>query len=275
MGLIRDREEELSELQRMVLRAQDPARRASLTAPEWQVAIIGYALQLCEEPDFPTADSLAVYAAFAACVPEKERALVLVRMGQFITVRRGAGWRALLLFVQGEAAARLELCSRAAGMALTLAQPTEDTRFAGAAALVDMVMQGQAPAAALSAILGVADQRMLPLLQPLLTLPPERMEALLAGLRCRLNSLSAEWLLRVLESAPSLGQAVTDALARAAAGVDTVEDVVYPIPVWDYADPKPQALHGWTRAEYLPRLRARLLPHLTPEQWAALEGVFA
>lgn len=272
MGLFRDREADLTELQRLILRIREPGRRAELGAGQWATAMVAYALEMCEDPNLLN-EGLEIYAAYVQKVPEADRAAALSRLGSFISGRRGEGWRALLLFTQGEFAAP-RLCSRAAMLALTLAAPAGNTRLAGAAALVRLVEQGSASPAVLSALLSVADLRLLPLVAPLCALPAEQMAPYLDGLNTTLNSLSAEWLLRLLEARPTLAPGVTAALVRLAGQTPLVADLVYPMPTWAYTRPAPQPLHAWTLPEFLPRMRARLAPHLTAEQMRLLEGAF-
>lgn len=266
MGLFRDREEELTELQRLLLRVKDTARRAELAPHQWPTAMVAYALDMSENPAL-LSEGLAAYATFTQQAPVADRAGALARLGSFITARRGEGWRALLLFAVGETR-EPQLSARAATLALTLAPPAEHTRFTGAAALAYLVEQGAATPGVLSALLSVSDLRLLPLLTPLCSLPPAVLTPLLEGLHTTVNSLSAEWLLRLQETQPTLAPAVTSALQRMAAHTPLVADLIYPIPAWAYTNPTPQPLHAWTLADFLPRISTRLsaeqLHTLTP-----------
>lgn len=275
MSMFRDRETELSEVQRLVAKLAEPSRRHELSAAEWPLAMVAYALQMSEDPALLGDDALAAYAAFVQCVPAPARRESLAQLAQFITARRGAGWRALMLYVVGESADPA-LCGRAAAHVLTLAAPGEDERFAGAAALVQLMcaQQGASPAV-LGALLAVSDMRLLPLVQLLRALPLQELQRLIRGLSCTLNSLSAECLLQLLEAQPALAEDVCSALARMAAATPLVADLVYPMPVWAYEQPAPQPLHAWTLQEFLPRMLPRLQPHMTAQQLDALQPAFA
>ena len=268
MGLLRDREEELPELQRLLLRVKDPARRAAISPEQWPTAMVAYALDMSEDPAMLT-EGLEVYAEFARQSPPTDRASALAQLGRFVTARRGEGWRALLLFVLGERQ-QTQLCTRAATMTLTLAPPGDESRFPGAAVLAHLVEQGLGAPGILSALLSVSDLRLLPLLSPLCSLPADTLAPLIRGLSTTVNSLSAEWLLRAQEAQPTLESLVTDAFIRLAAKTPLVADLVYPIPTWAFTNPTPQPLHAWTLSEFLPRMRSRL----TPAQLLALTPAF-
>lgn len=246
----------MSELRRLVLRVKDPARRAGIAPAEWPTAIVAYALELSEDPEL-LSEGAEIYASFAQQVPLPERAGALAQLGRFITSRRGEGWRALLLFAQGESQ-DMQLSARAATMALSLAPPSETSRFTGAAALAHLVEQGLATPGILSALLSVSDLRLLPLLAPLCALPAARLTPLLEGLSTTVNSLSAEWLLRLQEAQPDLEPLITAAFIRLASQTPLVADLIYPIPTWAYTNPAPQPLHAWTLPEFLPRMKSRL-----------------
>ena len=273
MGLFRDRESELSALQRLVARLKDAARRHELSAAEWPLAMLAYALEMSEDPALLSPESRENYAAFARQTSADARQSSLAQLGQFISARRGRGWRALLLSALNEPEAALS--ARAATLALTLAPPAETERFAGAAAIVQLLAQEPAaPPCMLSALLDLSDLRLLPLLKPIYALPEPHAAALLAGLSGTLNSLSAEFLLQLLEAQPTLAPHITAALQRIAARTPLVADLVYPIPTWAYTQPAPQPLHAWTLPEYLDRMRPRLSPHLNTEQLHSLESSF-
>ena len=272
MSMFRDREADLSELQRLVVKLADPARHAELMPEEWPLAMVAYALHLSEDADLLSSSTLALYASFVQHAPAAARAAALSQLAGFITSRRGAGWRTLLLFALGEAQ-DAALGTRAATLTLQLAPPSPEERFTGAAALAEQLRQG-GPAFMLSALLSAADLRLLPLLTPLCSLPPERMQALLTSLDTTLNSLSAALLLHILEAQPQLAGELTAALVRLAEHTPLVADLVYPIPTWAYGNPAPQPLHAWTLPEYLPRLLPRLTPHLSAPQIQMLRDAF-
>ena len=274
MGLFRDRESELSGLERLVARLKDAARRPDTSAEEWPLAMLAYSLHMSEDPAL-TEEGGAVYADFVAHTPPSVRRGSLAQLGQFITRRRGRGWKALLLYALGESA-DATLSHAAATMAISLAEPEGETRFTGAQAMVDLLCtRGDAPAALLSALLGLSDLRLYPLLKPLTeTLNEARWAALLAGLDTTLNSLSAACLQDVLEHYPALAEAITTALIRMVGKTPLVADLIYPIPTWAYENPAPQPLHAWSLQDYLPRLRPRLQPHLSLEQMQRLKAAF-
>ena len=270
--MFRDREADLTELQRLVVKLADPARHAELSAEEWPLAMVAYALHLSEDADLLSDSTLAIYASFVQHAPAATRAAALSQLAGFVTARRGAGWRTLILFALGEAQ-DAALGARAATLTLQLAAPTPDERFAGAAALVEQLKQA-GPPSMLSALLSAADLRLLPLLAPLCSLPQEHLQPLLAGLNTTLNSLSAELLLQMLEAQPQLAGELTSTLVRMAKHTPLVADLVYPIPTWAYEKPAPQPLHAWTLPEYLPRMLPRLAPHLSARQIQTLHEAF-
>ena len=63
-------------------------------------------------------------------------------------------------------------------------------------------------------------------------------------------------------------------LERMAPAATAVIDLVMPIPTWAYTKPAPQPLHGWTRAEYFPRMLPVLSRHLTEAQISRLKVAF-
>ena len=273
MGLLRDRDAELTGLQRYVALVKEPPQRAALSAEEWPLAMLAYALHMSEDSDL-FSEGLAAYADFVLATQPYARKQALVQLGRFVSSRQGKGWRALLLFAMGELAAS-ELSAQAATLALSLAPSEQNQRFSGASALVHLLVTcPQAPPAMLNALLAPSDLRLLPLLAPLYNLPRTRAEVLLRGLQVTLNSLSSAFLLQLLEIQPLIAEEVTAALVRMTGSTSLVADMVYPIPVWAYAQPAPQPLHAWTLSEYLPRMRARLAPILTQEQMQRLEKAF-
>lgn len=270
MGLLRDRDAELSQLERMVVRLQDPARRKDMPPEDWPTAMVAYSLHMSEDPALLT-EGRAVYADFAQAIAPPERLNSLMRLSGFICQRKGAGWRALLLYAMAENAP--ELCARAAALAVSCV-PCAEGRFYGAEALVKLLAEPQTPPAICGGLLSLADLRLLPTLRPLAALPPARLRPLLNGLSTTLNSLSAACLLHVLEAAPSLSQEVTEALCRLASQTPIVADLALPLPTWAYERPTPQPLHAWSLPEFLPRLMPRLQPLLSPAQIDLLRLAF-
>lgn len=276
MGLMRDQESELPMLRRFVARLQDPARRCELSAEEWPTALIAYSLHLSEDPALLGDEARSVYADFVRLVPAPARESSLTKLAAFVSRSQGAGWRALLLYAVGETAAPA-ICARAATLAATLAPPAAagQSPLVGAAAIVALAEREPAAPAMLSALLSLPDLRLLPALEPLATLPPQRLAQLIAGLSCPLNSLSAACMLHLLDTHPTeLAPGITAALAAMAKRTPLVADIALPLPTWAFASPTPQPLHAWSLPEYLPRLLPRLKPHLTPAHLATLHSAF-
>ena len=277
MGLLRDNESELPQLQRLVARLQAPARRRELPAQEWPTAMAAYALHHSEDTAALLGDEArCIYADYVQHTPQAAREDALNHLAAFISRRRGSGWRALLLYALGESTCA-ELSARAATLATTLAPPPADGQppLAGAAAAVGLLARAEAPSAILGALLSLPELRLLPALHPLAELPLPRQRALLSALGCTLNSLSAACLLHLLETHPAeLAEPITAALARLAQRTPIVADIALPLPTWAFASPTPQPLHAWTPQEYLPRLLPRLQPHLTPHQLDTLQRAF-
>lgn len=273
MGLFQDQESGLPLLQRLVARLKDATRRRELSPGDWTTAMTAYALQMSEDPALLT-EGLEAYADFAQIASASERQASLSRLAQFVMQRRGAGWRALLLYAMGEAE-HAELCARAASFAVSLAPHEEPLPFAGAQALVELLATHEdAPAAMLDGLLLLPDARLLSCTEPLYSLPTARMRSLLSGMRSPLNSLSSAFLLRLVEGNHELADAVTDALVRMAANTPLVADIAMPIPTWAFRNPTPQPLHAWSLPEFLPRILPRLLPLLSPQQVDALRAAF-
>lgn len=280
MGLLRDQESELPRLQRLVARLQDATRRRELPAEDWPTAMLAYGLHMSEDPALLHAEEgLAVYADFVRATPQQERLSSLGNLASFVSSHRGAGWQALLLYAMGEHAAP-ELSSRAATLAISLAPlPAEKAQGCsprtGADAIIQLLVREDAPASLLSALLSLPDMRFLPVLQPLAKLPVPRLRQLLAGFSGSLNSLSAAFLLSLLElHSSALAEAVASALMHLAKHTPLVADIALPLPTWAFESPTPQPLHAWTLPEYLPRIMPRLQPHLSPQQLSALSECF-
>ena len=113
-----------------------------------------------------------------------------------------------------------------------------------------------------------------PFISKLATLPSERLAALVASLNPAGNHLSYSWVLAVLMAQPGLAEHVTALLERMAAVTTAVIDLVLPIPTWAFTKPAPQPLHGWSRAEYFPRMLPTLSQYLTEAQITRLRAAF-
>lgn len=262
----------LSELERLAAMVQDPVRVQEIGVDEWPLAMIACGLVTCNDPD-RLQENLNAYGIFASKVSAAGRKGSLAQLVRFITARKGDGWRALLPYALQEPEPGL---SRAAAMQLaTLAQPQEQEKLAGVAELARMLVQREAVSAAvLEALLGLSDMRVLPHVAALYALPPERLGALLAAISPAPNHLSYSWVLGALEAQPSLAETVVALLVRMAAATTVVMDIVLPIPTWAYEKPTPQPLHGWTRAEYFPRMLPVLSQYLSDGQISRLRTVF-
>lgn len=276
MSMFRDRDADLSGIRLLVVRVKEPTRRHELSEDEWAMAVLAYALEQSEDAALLGEEGLGIYADFVRLASSATRAASLTQLSRFITQRRGEGWRALLLYAMGEQGA---LSSRAASLAVSLARPTAQVRFSGIDAVVRLLALPSAPAAMLSAVLGLSDLRFLSLLEPLYSLPQPRWQALLAELSGSVNSLSAACLLSLAEKRPELAEDIVRAFIRLAAHTaeqgGLVADIVFPLPTWEYEQPAPQPLHAWTLAEFFPRMLSVLEPVLSAEQLHRLRLAFA
>ena len=270
--MFRDRETDLSALERLIVKLEAPERQAELSAEEWPLAIVAYALQQSEDQALLEPGSRAIYSAFEQHTEPAARAAALSRLGRFVAAQKGGGWRALLFFALCETRSA-ELSTRAATLTLNSAPPSAEERFTGAAALVQALTQG-ASTPLLNALLSTADLRLQPLLAPLYELPVHKLALHLDTLQCTVNSLSAAYITTLLSAHPNLAENATQALVRMIGITPLVADLVYPMPTWSYTNPTPQPLHAWTPAEYLPRMLPSLKAHLTPRQIETLRAAF-
>ena len=264
----------LSELERLAAMVQDPARVQEIGADEWPLAMIASGLVTSNDPD-RLPENLAAYEIFSAKVDVAGRKGSLAQLVRFVTSRKGDGWRALLPYTLSEPDSSL---SRTAAMQLaTLAQPglSENDKLTGVAELARLLIkQENTPATVLEALLALSDLRVLPFLEPLCEQSSERLRALITAINPAPNHLSYSWVLKALAAQPALAEEITDLLARMGAATTVVIDLVMPIPTWAYAKPAPQPLHGWTRAEYFPRMLPVLSAHLSDAQILRLRNVF-
>lgn len=272
MGMMRDREADLSGLRLLLSRLTDPLRRADFSPEEWNAAISAWALELAGADSFPPEWS-DIYAEYSRSVAQDSRALTLSRLAAFVSSRRGNGWQSLLLFLRGESSCP-SLAARAAFLVATLAPSDTEQKFCGVDAVVRLLIDKEStPPAALNGILATADRRLLPLLTPLHRLPTPRLSSLLLALEGSLNSLSSDWLLP-LAAHPDLTEPLTQALLRLAASTPLVADLVYPIPSWSFKNPSPQPLHAWSLPDFFPRILPQLSGHLSDSQILRLKEAF-
>lgn len=262
----------LSELERLAAMVQDPARVQEIGADEWPLAMIACGLVTSNDPD-RLQENLDAYAIFAAKVTAEGRKGSLAQLVRFITARKGEGWRALLPYTLAEPE---PLLSRTAAMQLaTLAQPGEAEKLTGVAELARMLVQrADAPPAVLEALLSLSDLRVQAFLETLYRLSPQRLGGLLESITPVPNHLSFTWILGALEAHPELTPQVEALLLRIAPATTAVIDLIMPIPTWAYTKPTPQPLHGWSRAEYFPRMLPTLARHLSDEQILRLKAAF-
>lgn len=272
MGLFQDNFSMLSELERLAAMVQDPARVQEIGADEWPLAMIACGLVTCNDPD-RLQENLDAYAIFASKVAPAGRKASLAQLVRFITARKGDGWRALLPYTLAEPEPVL---SRAAAMQLaTLAQPGEAEKLTGVAELARLLARrADTPATVLEALLSLSDLRVQPMLEPLYSQAPERLASLLVAMTPAPNHLSFTWILGALDAQPELAEQVVALLERMAPAATAVIDLVMPIPTWAYTKPAPQPLHGWTRAEYFPRMLPVLSRHLSEAQISRLKAAF-
>lgn len=268
MGLFQDQTDSLSELRRLAALVREPARLDEIGASQWPLAMISFGLSTCNDPgsfDY----SLEIYPRFAEAADLTARQRTLSQLAAFINQRRGDGWRAFTNFALADPDAALR--RHAAFLIATSTPPDDAERFRGAAELVRLLelkpagsLENLPPRTPLlDALLSLSDLRFLPLLKSYLAAAPcEELARHIHALDTRPNALSCEWLLCVSEAYPALADDVAGALADMAPKAESVVDLILPVPAWQFRNPAPQPLHGWTRPEFfarmLPRLKARV-----------------
>ena len=258
MGLYQDNFTGLSELERLAAMAHDPVRVLEIGADQWPLTMMACGLMASNDEE-KLEENFDIYDIFASRTTVAARKSSLVQLSRFISGRKGEGWKSMVPYATNEPDEALS--RKAATYVATLAQPGPQEPLAGVQELVSyLVRDDSTPATLLDALLCMADTRVLPLLQPLLELPEERVSGLLDDLSTTPNRLSLTFLLRVLESYPALAEEVTEALCRIAPLSPVILDLALPVPTWAFEKPNPQPLHGWTAPEYF----ARMLPELTP-----------
>ena len=265
MSIYQDNFDSLSELERLAAMAHDPVRIHEIGQEQWPLAMMACGLMASNDEE-KQEENLDIYPVFAEKTTVASRRGSMQMLCRFISSRKGEGWKSLLPYILCEPAA--EVSGKASLHLVTLAQPAPDTPLSGVVELVRCIKADDAQdnAPLLNAILSLADMRALPLLQPMCDLPQERLEDLVDAVAVPANHLACQWLLRVLESCPVVAPQVADALCRIMPAAPTVLDVALPIPFWAFEKPQPQPLHGWSGAEYFPRMLPDLEKHLTQEQ---------
>ena len=260
MGLYQDNFSGLSELERLAAMAHDPVRVHEIGADQWPLTMMACGLMASNDEE-KLEENFDIYDIFASKTSVAARKSSLIQLSRFITGRKGEGWKSLVPYATNEPDEALS--RKAATCVLTLAQPGPVEPLAGVQELVQRLVQDEVtPTTILDSVLSLADMRVLPLLQPLLEQPAERLEEWLDGLSTTPNRLSCSFILRVLDYHPSLAESVAEALCRIAPFSPVILDVALPIPTWAFEKPTPQPLHGWTRAEYFARMLPELSSHL-------------
>ena len=265
MSIYQDNFDSLSELERLAAMAHDPVRIHEIGQEQWPLAMMACGLMASNDEE-KQEENLDIYPVFAEKTTVASRRGSMQMLCRFISSRKGEGWKSLLPYILCEPAA--EVSGKASLNLVSLAQPAPDTPLSGVVELVRCIKADDAQdnAPLLNALLSLADMRALPLMQLLCDLPQERLEELVEAVAVPANHLACQWLLRVLDSCPAVAAQVADALCRIMPAAPTVLDVALPIPFWAFDKPQPQPLHGWTNAEYFPRMLPELEKHLTQEQ---------
>lgn len=272
MGLYQDNFSGLSELERLAAMAHDPVRVHEIGADQWPLTMMACGLMASNDEE-KLEENFDIYDIFAARTTVAARKSSLIQLSRFITGRKGEGWKSMLPYATNEEDEALS--RKAATYILTLAQPGPAEPLAGVQELVSRLARDEfAPTTLLDALLSLADMRVLPLLQPLLEVEPDRMEEFLDELETTPNRLSCTFVLRALEAYPALAEEATGALCRIAPLAPVVLDVALPIPTWAFEKPTPQPLHGWTTGEYFARMLPELQPHLSSEQLQRVRTAF-
>lgn len=272
MGLYQDNFSGLSELERLAAMAHDPVRVHEIGADQWPLTMMACGLMASNDEE-KLEENFDIYDIFASKTSIAARKSSLIQLSRFITGRKGEGWKSLIPYATNEPDEALS--RKAATYVVTLAQPGPTEPLAGVQELVTrLVRDDYTPTTLLDAVLSLADMRVLPLLQPLMEVSDDRMEELLDTLETTPNRLSCTFVLRALESHPTLAQEAADALCRMAPLAPVILDLALPVPTWAFEKPTPQPLHGWTPAEYFARMLPELEPALTAEQLQEVREAF-
>lgn len=277
MGLYQDQTDQLSELRRLAALVSDPIRIHEIGADQWPLAMIAYGLTTCND-ETRLEESVRVYQQFLKHVPSTARLRCLSQLSQFITQRKGDGWRALLCFALADPEASLR--RHAAFLICTLARPSTSHKFLGIISLVESIIKKEtteestlpSKSALLDTLLSLSDLRPLPLLRKIIdNCSSSQLNTLINNLDCPPNALSCEWLLQCLEAHPELATNIAQTLIFMAPKSEEIIDLILPIPTWEFKQAAPQHLHGWTIAEFFPRMETRLTPHMDSAQLIAIE----
>lgn len=264
MGLYQDNYTGLSELERLAAMAHDPVRVHEIGADQWPLTMMACGLMASNDEE-KLEENFDIYDIFASKTTVAARRSSLIQLSRFIAGRKGEGWKSLLPYASNESDEALS--RKAATYVATLAQPGPDEPLAGVQELVTRLVRDEfAPTTMLDAVLSLADMRVLPLLQPLLEMPQDRVEELLDSMETPPNRLSCTFVLRALETYPALAESAADVLCRMAPLAPVILDLALPMPTWAFEKPTPQPLHGWTPAEYFARMLPELQTALSADQ---------
>lgn len=277
MGLFQDQTDSLSELRRLAALVQDPNRLHEIGKSQWPLAMISYGLATCnDESNFDY--SLEIYPHFVSHSQPTERLRTLRQLSEFITRRKGDGWRAFVNFALADPLD--EIRRHAAFLTATLVPSTGSEEFCGINEVLHLWLMPQreglpSSTPLIDAVLSLSDKRFLPILtNHLAAVSQEKLSRTLEELNTSLNILSGEWLLACLETHPGTAEGVCSAFCRLARQTEQVLDLILPLPSWQFQNPSPQPLHGWTRSEYFPRILPRIQDKLSSEQIERMRQAF-
>lgn len=272
MSIYQDHFSSLSELERLAAMVQDPVRVHEIGADQWPMAMMAFGLLTSNDPS-RFSEVTEAYGIFVSKTTPADRKASLTMLRQFISARKGEGWRALLPYAVCEPDSAL---ARKGGLFVaTLAKPEENETFPGVAALADLLAKTpNAPAPLLESLLGLSDMRFLPHAEKLYAQDSERLRTLLSSCVLPPNRLSCTWLIRLLQHHPALAETVAARLVLMPRCGSAVLDIIVPIPTWSFEKPAAQPLHGWTLPEYFPRMAEALRPYLSPQQLDAVRTAF-
>lgn len=266
MGLLQDAFSAMPELQRLAAMTKEEHLLPDIGVEEWPLAILACSLSNSNNSE-QIGHTLLVYRYFNQKVGSKQRAQSLKQLQQFLIQRKGSGWRALIPYALADSEALIR--RQASLLIATMAEPEDDERFAGVSTLCDMLQHSNkelTPTTLLDALLSLSDLRFEPYLDAVLKLPVEEISRHLKQLCCKPNRLCLNWLITCLNQHTELKNDIHAAMCACAKQGGLVIDVVLPIPSWAYQKAQPQPLHGWTLAEYYPRMLPQLHHHMSEQQ---------
>ncbi len=277
MGLYQDQTNSLSEIKRLAILVMDPSRRQEIGADQWPLAMIAYGLVTCNDPA-RLPEGIEIYGIFSSWCAVDARGKCLAHLADFVHQSKGNGWRAFLPFALADENGQIR--QQAAFLAGTMAIPAENAPFVGFSQIAGIICSPPYPgqrqnSPLLDAILNTADLRLAPIASHIREhLPAAKLEQLVADSRLIPNALSCEWLLAAMEQAPALTPCIVETLANCATRADEIQDVVLPIPSWNFKNAAIQPLHGWSKPEYFDRMKSRIAPLVNEEQMERIESAW-